>query len=151
MDRLVMELDRMLERREIQEPVVIQAARFDYQPVHATGHAVLPYAELEGMIRAARVVITHGGPGSIMAVLAAGKAPVVVPRDPRYGEHVDDHQVRFCTWFSQRRPIRLVTDVTSLPRVLREVGNRDGVPLYIGPSPEVICQLAEIIQPRRLG
>mgnify|MGYP005983823125 CR=1 FL=1 len=45
--------------------------------------------------RAADVVITQGGPGSILDAREAGKIPLVVPRDPALGEHVDGHQQAF--------------------------------------------------------
>jgi UDP-N-acetylglucosamine transferase subunit ALG13 len=43
----------------------------------------------------ADVVVTHGGPGTILEASSAGHRPVVVPRQRSYGEHVDDHQLRF--------------------------------------------------------
>ena len=47
------------------------------------------------MIQRARIVVTHAGPATVMDVLECGKTPVVIPRDPDFGEHVDDHQMRF--------------------------------------------------------
>ncbi|MCR6032934.1 glycosyl transferase family 28 [Nocardioides sp. zg-579] len=64
-------------------------------PPDLTGAAVLGLAELSSLLDRAAVVVTHGGPGLIMEARAAGHLPVVVPRDPRLGEHVDDHQQRF--------------------------------------------------------
>lgn len=42
--------------------------------------------------RAANVVVTHAGVGTVMQLLEMGKSPVVVPREKNRGEHVDDHQ-----------------------------------------------------------
>jgi UDP-N-acetylglucosamine transferase subunit ALG13 len=44
----------------------------------------------------ADVIVCHGGPESIAAAWARGLLPIVVPRLPQLGEHVDDHQVHFC-------------------------------------------------------
>jgi len=55
----------------------------------------LGHAEMEAMVRAAAVVVCHGGPGTIMLASTLGKRPIVVPRRKRYGEHVDDHQCSF--------------------------------------------------------
>ena len=41
----------------------------------------------------ARVVVTHAGVGSIMTALTLGKQPIVVPRQKRFHEAVDDHQL----------------------------------------------------------
>ncbi|GGI05296.1 glycosyltransferase [Egicoccus halophilus] len=52
----------------------------------------LPATALEAAIVAADVVVSHAGTGSALTALANGKAPVLVPRDPLHGEHVDGHQ-----------------------------------------------------------
>ncbi len=44
----------------------------------------------------ADIVVTHGGPGSIVECRRAGKLPIVIPRDPTLGEHIDNHQQLFC-------------------------------------------------------
>jgi UDP-N-acetylglucosamine transferase subunit ALG13 len=64
-------------------------------PRHAEHRQYLGHAEMEEMVRAADVVVCHGGPGTIMLAATLGKRPIVVPRRKRYGEHVDDHQLAF--------------------------------------------------------
>lgn len=64
-------------------------------PSVAEGAAFVGHDELLTRIRDARVVVSHGGPGTIVDCLRSGKKPIVVPRDPEHGEHVDDHQIRF--------------------------------------------------------
>jgi UDP-N-acetylglucosamine transferase subunit ALG13 len=51
-------------------------------------------AELDELMRAARIVVVHGGSGCIVGAQRQGVRPVVVPRLARYGEHVDDHQTQ---------------------------------------------------------
>lgn len=53
----------------------------------------VPGAELAAAIRRADVVIAHAGIGSALSALEAGRCPVLVPRDPARGEHVDGHQL----------------------------------------------------------
>lgn len=64
-------------------------------PARAQGRALVPYAELQDLMRRCRVVVSHGGPATITEVRRLGKLPVVVPRDPALDEHVDGHQQRF--------------------------------------------------------
>lgn len=52
----------------------------------------VPTAELMAAIAQADVVVCHAGVGSALTALSAGKCPVLLPREARYGEHVDDHQ-----------------------------------------------------------
>jgi UDP-N-acetylglucosamine transferase subunit ALG13 len=94
------------------------------------GHSVRierPHAELvdflpfEGMvdaIRAARVVVTHAGVGSVMVALANGKCPVVVPRRKAFAEAVDDHQLQLGRRFARSGLVTLVEDPAALSDAL---------------------------------
>lgn len=66
--------------------------------------------DLTTALRQADLVVCHGGPGSIMEARAAGHTPIVVPREHRYGEHVDDHQVRFATRLAREGLVVLARD-----------------------------------------
>lgn len=54
----------------------------------------VPAAELDAAIRDADLVVSHAGIGSALTAMEAGRSPVIVPRDPGHGEHVDDHQLQ---------------------------------------------------------
>lgn len=62
----------------------------------------LAAAALDEAIQAADVVICHAGCGSALTALAAGRLPVLIPRDPRHREVVDDHQIEIGHWLAQR-------------------------------------------------
>lgn len=64
-------------------------------PRVAEGFAAMSHAELQALVEEADVVVCHGGPATIAEVRRSGSMPVVVPRDPGRGEHVDGHQQRF--------------------------------------------------------
>ena len=64
-------------------------------PDVAEGFVLVPHAELLALIGDADVVVCHGGPATIVEVRRNGTMPVVVPREPSRGEHVDGHQQRF--------------------------------------------------------
>ena len=91
-DRLVSWVDGW--RSERSARVVIQHGS-SVAPRAADGVSVLPPADLQALFSAAVAIVTHGGPGTIAAARDAGVVPIVVPRRPELGEHVDDHQVRF--------------------------------------------------------
>ena len=88
-------------------------------PRTATGHAALPHDAVVRLMRAADVVVAQGGPGGIMDARASGRLPVVVPRDPALGEHVDDHQQRFAAHLHAQGRIALATDEADLHRLVR--------------------------------
>lgn len=64
-------------------------------PQVADGHDYLAHDDLEALLAQATVVVCHGGPGTVTEARDAGHVPLCMPRDPRLGEHVDDHQQRF--------------------------------------------------------
>ncbi|MEZ5377430.1 MAG: glycosyltransferase [Acidimicrobiales bacterium] len=64
-------------------------------PVSIESHDLIPHDELRRLFAAALVVVSHGGPSTVMDARMAGRLPIVVPRDNSLGEHVDDHQLRF--------------------------------------------------------
>jgi UDP-N-acetylglucosamine transferase subunit ALG13 len=57
--------------------------------------AYLEFEALQAAMRDAAAVVCHGGPGTILGARHMGAVPIVVPRQHRLGEHVDDHQVAF--------------------------------------------------------
>jgi UDP-N-acetylglucosamine transferase subunit ALG13 len=68
------------------------------QPGDASGahwQAYLEFEALQAAMRDAAAVVCHGGPGTILGARHMGAVPIVVPRQHRLGEHVDDHQVAF--------------------------------------------------------
>jgi len=119
-DRLVREVDSLKERGAIREDVFIQVGFARYHPAHCPYAEVLGFGEMQEKTKEARIVITHGGPGSIMPVLYSGKVPVVVPRLKRYGEVVDDHQVSFARKLEKEGRIILVEAVEELGATIEE-------------------------------
>lgn len=91
-DRLVRWIDAWASERDVR--VVAQFGTAS-QPVHVDGSPMVRAEELARLMARAVAVVCHGGPGTIAAARDAGKIPIVVPRRPDLGEHVDDHQLRF--------------------------------------------------------
>jgi UDP-N-acetylglucosamine--N-acetylmuramyl-(pentapeptide) pyrophosphoryl-undecaprenol N-acetylglucosamine transferase len=52
----------------------------------------LPWQDLAVAMKEADVVVAHTGIGSAIDAMESGKCPVLVPREARHNEHVDDHQ-----------------------------------------------------------
>ena len=68
----------------------------------------------------ADIIITHGGPATFMGAIAKGKKPIVVPRQEKFGEHVNDHQIEFAEQVSERfGNIVVVEEINELQNYLR--------------------------------
>ena len=86
-----------------------------------------PFVERDVMLerlRAADVVVTHAGCGSLFDAMSLGQTPVVVPRLERFGEHVNDHQLELLDALSAEGRIVAVRDIADLPRAIDEARKR---------------------------
>lgn len=120
-DRLISCVDTLKGEGIIQEDVFIQTGFSTYEPRHCRWSKLIPYSEMVKNVAEARIVITHGGPASFIMPLQIGKIPIVVPRQLRFGEHVNDHQVEFAQNVAQRMgTIIPVLDIARLQSVLLE-------------------------------
>lgn len=120
MDRLVRRLDQLVESGAITDRVILQAPALTYRPRFLDVRPVLPYRALMELLREAEVVISHAGPATLAGVRLFGKAPVVVPRSKRHGEHVDDHQEFYARRIAQLSGYVVVTDLDRLPQAIEE-------------------------------
>lgn len=66
----------------------------------------------------ATVVVCHGGPGALLESLRSGVVPIAVPRERRFGEAVDDHQLAFCRFMAERGEVVLAETEDELHRAL---------------------------------
>ncbi|MCI6266270.1 MAG: hypothetical protein MR598_05425 [Erysipelotrichaceae bacterium] len=116
-NRLVKYMDEWASKHE--EKVMIQTGYSTYKPQYCEWKSFLPYQDMIAMVEKARIIITHGGPSSFIMPLQIGKTPIVVPRQHKYGEHVNDHQVKFCHQVEERiGSIIVVDDILKLGEII---------------------------------
>lgn len=113
-DRLVREVDRLKLEAIIWGDIYIQAGYCSYLPKACNYAKLITYDEMVQKISDATIVITHGGPGSIMLSLSLQKVPIVVPRQKIFSEVVDDHQVYFTKKLEQENKVLAVYDIKNL-------------------------------------
>ena len=95
-NRLVKYMDNFSSSKVVNDDIIIQTGYSTYVPQHCEWKKFFPYQEIEKNVARARIVITHGGPSSFIMPLRMGKIPIVVPRQKKFEEHVNDHQLEFC-------------------------------------------------------
>jgi UDP-N-acetylglucosamine transferase subunit ALG13 len=122
-DRLVRKIDDLIKARNITGDVFIQTGYSKYIPRFCPSKKFISYQKFIYYIRKADPVITHGGPGSIMPVLDSGKIPIVVPRQKKYNEHVDDHQIHFVKKLNSLERIISVYDIETLCQAIKTYHN----------------------------
>ena len=118
-NRLIEYMDHWAETHS--EKVIMQTGFSTYTPKYAEWKKLYPYQEMIEMVKEARIVITHGGPSSFIMPFQFGKKPIVVPRQAKYNEHVNDHQVHFCKEVEKRMgSIDVVENVNELSKIIEK-------------------------------
>jgi UDP-N-acetylglucosamine transferase subunit ALG13 len=96
------------------EEIVAQVGRSRVRPGNARCIEFMSFDETLEHMRAARVVVSHAGVGSVLTSLQAGRRPLLVPRLREFGEAVDDHQLAFAI---RAAASQLAVHVTDLGRL----------------------------------
>lgn len=118
-NRLVQKIDELRGSGVIKEEVFIQTGYSTYGPKYCLWSQWIPYPQMIENVNKARIVITHGGPSSFIMSLQVGKTPIVVPRQSKFEEHVNNHQVKFCRAVADRYgSIIVVEDVGRLDEMI---------------------------------
>lgn len=120
-NRLIKKVDDLVADGDIREKVIVQTGFSTYVPKHCEAHKMMSFDEMQQALKDARIVITHGGPSSFIEALQFGKVPIVVPRQEKYHEHVNDHQVEFTKLIAKRmNNIIPVYDVNNLLNTIND-------------------------------
>lgn len=93
--RLLEAVDKALLDLAIKEKLIAQIGpnppKFNFK--NRQIYKELPFNKMIHYLSHSRVVITHGGVGTLLLALKyCQNKPLVVPRSKDWGEHVDDHQ-----------------------------------------------------------
>lgn len=120
-NRLVEEIDYLVNNGEIKERVVIQNGYSTYIPQSCEWSSLYSYSEMASFMKDASIIVTHGGPSTFMMALQCGKIPIVVPRQKKFSEHINDHQVEFVKIISERyNNIIPIYNISDLNRIISE-------------------------------
>ena len=123
-DRLIQEVDRLKKENLIQDEVFIQTGYSNYIPKYCEWEKIISYEKMNQMIEESDIIITHGGPATFMGVIAKGKVPIVVPRQKKFGEHVNDHQLEFCNRVKENYPIKLIKETSDIIEKINDVDSK---------------------------
>jgi len=117
-NRLLIEIDRLVEEKKINEEVFAQIGYSDYKPKNYKYKEFLDRDEFAEIMSRCNKVITHGGTGAIVGAVKRGKKVIAVPRLAKYGEHVDDHQLQIIEQFTEMNFILGVKEVDEIENKL---------------------------------
>ena len=143
-NRLVQAIDELKRDGIIKESVIIQTGFSTYEPKYCKWDKLIPYKQMIQNVEEARIVITHGGPASFIMPLQIGKTPIVVPRQKKFGEHVNDHQLQIVENFSSKGYIIGIEEVEELEEAILKA--KDFKPVKYETSPKGENKIIKIIE-----
>ena len=120
-NRLLKELDRLLEEKLIDEEIFAQIGASDYKPHNYEYKEFIDRDEFKKMMDKADIVIAHGGTGAIITAVKKEKKVIAIPRLAKYEEHVDDHQIQLVDEFKELNLIYPVYDEKNLEKAIKEI------------------------------
>lgn len=123
-NRLIEYIDNMVRDGIITEEVVMQIGYSTYEPKYCKWSKLIPWDEMQKLFADARIVITHGGPATFLEAIQKGKVPIVVPRQERFNEHVNNHQLEFSKYVRDKfNNIIVVENIDELKDIISDFEN----------------------------
>lgn len=122
-NRLLIEIDKLIEDKKITEEVFAQTGYSDYEPRNYEYKNFLDREEFSDIMGKCDKVITHGGTGAIIGAVKKEKKVIAVPRLAKFNEHVDDHQLQITKQFSEMNFVKSINKIDELEECLVGIEN----------------------------
>lgn len=116
--RLIMEMDKIAENTK--EEIIMQIGQTEYEPKNTKYFRFASRVEMNQIFMKSRVVISHGGIGTILSALEYMKPIIVIPRRKEYGEIIDDHQFETTRELENEGIIKAAYNINELRNILME-------------------------------
>lgn len=97
--RILKEIDRLIEKKVINDSVIVQAGFTKYKSKNMEIFDYISNKELERFMKQADLLITHGGVGSITLGLKYKKKIIAIARRQELKEHTNNHQTQILNAF----------------------------------------------------
>jgi UDP-N-acetylglucosamine transferase subunit ALG13 len=120
-DRLLKEIDLLIEKGVIKDEVYAQVGYSPYRAKHFHCEEFTSFNDFDRLLDSCNLLITHGGTGTIVGALKKGKKVIAVPRLVKFHEHVDDHQKEIIDLFSEKNLIVGLKEVSELETAMQRI------------------------------
>ena len=119
-DRLLKEVDRLMEEGIIKEKLIAQIGHTQYTPKNYKWFKFLAGSAYEDLLRKSGLIITHDGAGTIAKAMKYKKSLIIVPRLQRYGEVAYDNKFELAKELEERFGIPIVEEMPDLEKALEK-------------------------------
>ena len=123
-NRLLEEVDKLVEKKVIKDKVFAQIGVSDYKPKNYEYKDFLTQDEFSKKMDESNLIITHAGTGVIVNAVKKEKKVIAIPRLAKYGEHVDDHQIQLINEFKELNFIEPVYEINELEKAIKNIDKK---------------------------
>jgi len=120
-NRLLEAVDKLIEKGIIKEKVIMQIGYSTYIPKYAEWFRFKDFSSIKKIMKRAKIVITHGGTGSIFTALNLNKKVIAIPRLKKFREVTNDHQLQIVKELEKEKMLIGVYDINQLEEALKKV------------------------------
>ncbi|MFB4165195.1 PssE/Cps14G family polysaccharide biosynthesis glycosyltransferase [Alteribacillus sp. JSM 102045] len=142
--RLLDEIEQLVKEEEITEEVLVQSGHTKYESDRLKLVPFMSFEEMDQTFDEARIVIAHGGTGSIITGVKKGKPVIAVPRLAEHGEHNDDHQLEIVEQFDSAGHIIGTEGPSELKEALKQAETFEAV-LFKSGKEKILRMLEDFI------
>ena len=143
-NRLLIELDKLVEEKKICNDIFAQIGYSDYKPKNYEFKEFLDREQFAEFMDKCDTVITHGGTGAIVGAVKRDKKVIAVPRLAKFGEHVDDHQLQIIDQFTNMNFIVGVKETNEIYEALEQLKTIE-FKKYISNTENIINEIEKYI------
>ena len=133
-NRLLEQLDRLVEEGVITDRIMAQIGQSEYEPKHYEWQRFLDRDAFKQYQSDADLIISHAGTGALIGALKLEKQVIAVPRLAKYGEHIDDHQTQISGVLAEEGYLREVLEMEKLGETVQLAYSDPIVKRYNRPS-----------------
>ena len=119
--RLLQAVDEAVRDGFLSRNTLVQKGHSPYVPDHCEWRQFLTFDEMVEQVKNADLVICHAGVGSVLLCRGLGRVPLIMPRQVKQNEHVDDHQQEFARIMADEGNAVLAEDPIQMQRVLADI------------------------------
>jgi UDP-N-acetylglucosamine transferase subunit ALG13 len=119
--RLLEAVEKQIKLGNIKEKVIVQAGETKYESDCMEIFDLIPSKEFLKLLEECRVLITHGGVGTIIDGLHHHKKIIAAARLSEFGEHQNNHQQQIIKEFVEKKYILELDNFEALDEKLEEI------------------------------
>lgn len=128
-----------------EEEIIVQSGSTKYTSKHGNMTLIptIPYGEQMENFKKAQMCIIHAGIGNFLDFADLHKMPIIIPRDPKLGEHLDNHQMDFTEVAKQELGLLVAFTYEEFADAIKNYKSEQVLPTF---KPQLVEYLVSVVE-----